>query len=202
MNRYLWMIIAGLTLTACSRSPQSQFYVLNPIPLQKLQTTTHPDLRVGIEDINIPSYMTKQQLIIHDSPHHVKLDEFQQWAGALDQNIQRVVETNLSTLLPDAVVRSSPWGIQFKPNVQLHINISQFELDTQGNTLLRATYLIYSGETLQQQRTVEYHQRAPLLTVDSFVKTMNDNLNHLTQDIAQSLRSISIYRHQLAASVP
>ena len=187
MNRCLFAIIATLAITACSRSPQSQFYVLNPIPVQKQQAKTHPDLRIGIEEINIPSYMTKQQFIIHYSPHHVKLDEFQQWAGALDKNIQRVVETNLSTLLPGAVIASYPWGIQFKPNDQLRINISQFEVDTLGNTLLRATYVIYSGETLRQKRTVEYHQRAPLLTVDSFVKTMNDSLNHLTQDIAQSL---------------
>ncbi len=184
------IIFAGLSLTACSRSRESNFYVLNPLPVQKQQTKNHPDLRVGIEEINIPSYMTKQQFIIHYSPHHVKLDEFQQWAGALDKNIQRVVETNLSTLLPGAVVAYYPWGTQFKPNYQLHINISQFEVNTLGNTLLRATYVIYSGETLQQKRTVEYHQRAPLLTVDSFVKTMNDSLNHLTQDIAKSVKTL------------
>ena len=183
------IVIAGLTLTACSRSPESNFYVLNPLPAQKHLTKNNPDLRVGIEEVNIPSYMTKQQFIIHYSPHHVKLDEFQQWAGALDKNIQRVVETNLSTLLPGAVVAYYPWGIQFKPNYQLRVNISQFEVDTLGNTMLRATYVIYSGETLRQKRTVEYHQRAPLLTVDSFVKTMNDDLNHLTRDIAKSLTS-------------
>jgi hypothetical protein len=181
------IIIAGLSLAACSRSPESNFYVLNPIPAQKQQTIRHPDLRIGIEEIDIPSYMTKQQFILHYTPHHVKLNEYQQWAGALDKNIRRVVETNLSTLLPGAVVAYFPWGIQFKPNYQLRINISQFEVDTLGNTLLRATYIIYSGEELREKRTVEYRQRASMLTVDSFVKTMNDNLNHLTQDIAKTL---------------
>ena len=187
MKRFLFTIIAGLALAACSRSPESNFYVLNPLPAQKQQTKNHPDLRVGIEEINIPSYMTKQQFIIHYSPHHVKLNEFQQWAGALDKNIQRVVETNLSTILPGAVVAYFPWGIQFKPNCQLRINISQFEVDSLGNTLLRATYIIYSGEVLRQKRTIEYRKLAPLLTVDSFVTTMNDSLNHLTQDIAKSM---------------
>lgn len=181
------MIVSVILLTACSHSPESKFYVLNPIHAQKYSNQSRPGLRIGIEEVNIPSYMTKQQFIIHYTPNQVKLNEFQQWAGPLDKNIQRVIETNLSTLLPGAVIAYFPWGIQFNPNYQLHVNISQFEVDVKGNTLLRATYIIYSGETLRQKRTVEYHQQAPELTIDSFVKTMNESLNHLTRDIAKSL---------------
>lgn len=182
-----FIFMLGLGLGACSRSPEAHFYVLNPLPAQHAQTNTHPDLRIGIEEVDIPAYMNKQQFIVHYSPHHVELNEYQQWAGPLDKNIQRVIETNLSTLLPGAAVDHFPWGIQFKPNYQLRINMSQFEVDTLGNTLLRATYIVYSGDTLQKKRTVEYRQRAPMLTVDSFVKTMNDSLNLLSKDIARTV---------------
>lgn len=181
-------MLTSFLMNGCARSPASHFYVFNPLPLQKKQTDVKHPIRIGISEINIPSYLNKQQIIIHDTPHHVKLDEFQLWAGPLDKNIQRVVETNLSTLIPGASVVTFPWGIEFKPTYQLRLDISQFEVDTKGNTLLRATYVISSNAQLKQKRTLEFRRQSPSLTIDSFVTTLNEDLNLLTKDIATHLR--------------
>jgi uncharacterized lipoprotein YmbA len=182
--RLVCMCIAVCGLGACSRSPDVNFYVLNPLA-EQIKSNRYAHIRIGVDEINLPPYMYKSQFIIHRSPHQVKLNEQDQWAGPLDKNVQRVVRTNLSTLLPGAIIANFPWDNQFKPAYQLHIDITQFEVDYQGNSLLRAEYLIYSGDNVDQKRIVYFHDKIPKVTVDALATSMNANLNRLTHDIAK-----------------
>lgn len=181
------VLITELLLTSCARSPDATFYVLNPIPYHMNHSKKYQDLRIGINDVSIPAYMSKPEIIIHDSAHHVELKNFHQWAGALNSNIQRVIATNLATLLPGAAVATVPWDIKFKPNYQLQIDISQFEVDLSGDSVLRADYLIYAEDKLYKKGTLYYHLKIPQVTVESLVSSMNDNLTHFTKDLARIL---------------
>ncbi len=176
-----------LLLTSCTRSPDATFYVLSPIPYQISHSHKYQDLRIGINDVSTPAYMSKPEIIIHDSVHHVELKNFHQWAGSLNSNMQRVIAANLSTLLPGAAVATVPWDIKFKPNYQLQIDISQFEVDFSGDSVLRADYLIYAEDKLYKKGTLYYHLKISQVTVESLVSSMNDNLTHLTKDLAKIL---------------
>lgn len=180
-----FILLLSFILIACSRSPSSQFYILNPLPPQKTHARNLSHLRIGIEPIGTPAYFSKPELIIHDTAHRVELKEFHRWVDALDKNIRRVIETNLRVLLPGAVVEGSPWNMKLKPNYQLHIDISQFEVDIQGNSLLRANYIIYSEEQIIKRGNLYYHLKIPKVTVEALVGSMNTNLAHLTKDIAR-----------------
>jgi uncharacterized lipoprotein YmbA len=187
--RLVCLCIFACGLLDCSRSPEVNFYVLNPIP-EQIKSNRYANIRIGINEINLPAYMYKSQFIIHRSAHQVKLNEHDQWAGPIDKNVQRVVRTNLSTLLPGTVISNFPWDNQFKPNHQLHIDITQFEVDSQGNSMLRAEYLIYSGENIERKRTVYFHQKIEKVTVEALVISMNANLDRLTQDISMQFIAV------------
>lgn len=200
INKLTVIILMGFMLIACSRSKDAQFYVLNPIPPQKHQTRNYNYLRIGIDEVNTPAYIEKPQLMIHQTPHRVDLEEYHQWAGPIDKNITHVIETNLSTLLPGALIESSPWDVKFKPNYHLQIDISQFEIDMHGDSLLRAEYVIYYEEELIEKRNVYYHQKTPNVTVDALVISLNNHLTHLTQDIARFFTFKS--GHERSKSIP
>ncbi|KTC87787.1 MULTISPECIES: PqiC family protein [Legionella] len=174
-----------LILISCGRSPDSQFYVLNPISPQQKPVKKFQHLRIGINEIQSPAYMSKPQFIIHYSSHEVKLEEFHRWVENLDKNTKRVIEANLVTLLPGVTIVASPWDFKFKPDYRLQINISQFEVDIKGNSIFRADYLIYSGDQLNKKGSVYYHQKIQIVNVDNLVASMNENLNHFTEDLAK-----------------
>ncbi|OCH98446.1 hypothetical protein A8135_12130 [Legionella jamestowniensis] len=173
-------------MIACSRSKDTQMYLLNPLPPMKTASKPYKHLQIGIDEINTPSYIEKPQLMIHCSPHQLKLEEYHQWAEALDKNITRVVETDLSTLLPGSIVESSPWNIKFKPNFHLQIDISQFEIDINGNSILRAEYLIYHEDALLKKGDAYYCVKVVPTTIEALVVSMNKNLTSLTRDIAKA----------------
>lgn len=180
------VILMGLLLVSCGRSPEMQFYILNTIPLQKNLSHRYNYLQIGIDEIDIPAYLEKPQLMIYNSANEVTLEEHHQWAESLDKNIKRVVETNLSMLLPGAVVENSPWDIKFKPNYHLQIDISQFTIDMKGNSILRAEYIVYYEKEIIKKRDVYYYIKVNNVTMESLVGSMNTNLTHLTRDIART----------------
>ena len=184
------ILIIGLVLTSCGRSPDPQFYMLNPIPFQKIHTKNYHHLRIGLTTLDSPGYMSKPQIIVHSSVHQVELKQLHQWASSLNSNVERVIATNLATLLPGATIEISPWEVLFKPNYKLHIEISQFEIDTHGNSILRADYLIYTDSQLDKTGTLYYHLNIPHATLDAMVASMNDNLTHLTRDIANVFKKL------------
>ncbi|QBR84475.1 membrane integrity-associated transporter subunit PqiC [Legionella israelensis] len=173
-----------LLLTACGRSRESQFYVLIPIPPEKAQVKRYHGLRIGIDKVNIPGYAQRSQLIIHCTKYRANIEEYHQWAEALTTNVTRVIDTNLSTLLPGAIVESSPWDSKFLPDYHLQVNISQYEVDIHGNSVLRAEYIIYKQEKIIKKAEVYYQIKLSSVTPETLVISMNKNLTQLTYEIA------------------
>lgn len=180
----------ALLLEGCGRSPDSQFYVLSPISYKKRPLAYYSHLRIGIDEIHVPDYLSKPEFIVHTSAHQVKLDEYHRWVEDLDKNTKRVIAANLTMMLPGAALATSPWDIKYKPNYQLQIDMTQFEVDTAGNSILRAEYLIFSNDKLAKQGILYYHQKVPQVNVDALVRSMNQNLNQFTLDLAKIMSQL------------
>ncbi len=181
-----------LLLLSCSRSKESEFYLLNPITPEQSKVL-HNDMQIGIDEIQVPEYTQKPQLMINYTPYKVQLKEYHRWVESLDKNIGRVIEANLTTLLPGAVIARYPWDTKFKPNYHIQIDIFQFEIDCKGDSILRAEYIIFSNESLVKKYDVFYRLKLinEPVTIEALVKSMNTNLNHLTRDIANSFKTVS-----------
>lgn len=183
---FLILFIIALNLSGCGRSKQTQFYLLTPLPPQQ-HKQHYNQLQIGIDRVDIPDSIKKPQIMINQSPHHATLEELNQWASALDKNITLVLATNLSTLIPGAIVQSAPWDNKFHPDYHLQVAIEQFEIDMHRNSILRAEYIIYQKEQLLRKSSVYYHTKAPAEDIETLVVSMNKNLTSLTQEIAQVL---------------
>ncbi len=189
-DKIVFILFMSFILSSCGRSPDSEFYMLNPIPVQPKLAKSYRHLQIGVNEIQSPAYMSKPEFIIHCDSHHVKLEEYHRWVENLDRNTQRVIEANLSVLLPGAAIVNPDWDFKFKPTYQLQIDIAQFEVDIAGNSVFRANYYIYSGNKLIKKGTFCYHKKIQEVNVKNLVASMNANLNHFTQDLAKVFISL------------
>lgn len=180
-----FVIVLALYLAACGRSRESQFYVLNPVPPQKIQTRAYQNLRIGIDKVSIPGYAQRSQLTFLCSRHRLNIDEYHQWAEPLNDNVMRVISTNLSTLLSGAVVEASPWDSKFSPEYHVQVSISQYEVDVHGNSILRAGYRVYAREKIIKTQEACYQLKLSPVTPETLVFSMNKNLSRLTYDMAE-----------------
>lgn len=197
MKQYQLIIILalGFILCACGRSKQPEYYMLNPIPPKSAPVDRHTFLKIGMEPIHTPPFTEKPQLMIYDSLNRVQLEEFHQWAESLDKNIKGVIKANLNTLIPGIVMEDAPWDIDFKPNYNVQIDISEFKIDICGNSSLRASYSISNQEQMIKKYDRYYHVRVPVVSVDALVQSMNSNLNSFTRDLAKSLIALKYNRN-------
>lgn len=193
ITKFIIIISLGLILGACGRSKQPQFYMLNPLPPAS-PSARYVHLKIGIDAIRTPAFTEKPQIMIYDGFNRVQLEEFHQWAESLDRNIRRVIKTNLNMLLPGAIIKESPWDIDFKPTHSLEVIISEFKIDMLGNSSLRAEYIITYHNHIVKKYSKYYYLKLPAVTVETLVRSMNSNLNHLSEDIAKSFGSQKIIR--------
>ena len=195
LSRLLIILALGFILCACGRSKQPEFYMLNPISPKSAPVERHAFLKIGIEPIHTPAFTEKPQLMIYDSLNRVQLEEFHQWAESLDKNIKRVIKANLNTLIPGVVMEDAPWDLDFKPDYNLQIDISEYKIDMCGNSSLRASYSISSHERVIKKYDRYYHLKIPVVSVDALVQSMNANLNSFTRDMAKSLIALKYNRN-------
>jgi len=176
-------------MMSCTRSPEPNFFVLNPIKL-----STHSNsgqlLHIGIDPLETPPYIQKPQLALRLANHQVDYDEYNRWAEQIDKNIARVIEANLRSMLKNTIVETSPWPSGFRPNYRLQINIVRFEAKSQGYSVLEASYQLVdrSGEKTITKQTVSYKRRLTNLAPQNIVASMNANLTALSRHIARHIK--------------
>jgi len=177
-------------MMSCSRSPEPNFFVLNPIKLLA-HSNSGQLLRIGIDPLDTPPYIQKPQLALRLANHQVDYDEYNRWAEQIDKNIARVIEANLRSLLSNTIVETSPWPSGFRPNYRLQINIVRFEAKSQGYSVLEASYQLVdrSGEKIFTKQTVSYKKRLTNLSPQSIVASMKANLTAFCRHIARHIKN-------------
>ena len=96
---------------SCTKPAKStaRHFVLTPIVSDKTATETGRDLGVGIGQVRVPAYLFDSSLAVRTSTNEIVYLASVLWAERLDNGIQRVLASNLATLLPSDLVRMSSW---------------------------------------------------------------------------------------------
>jgi len=186
--KLIFIYAMGVLLLSCGRSKEPFYYVLNPVYVQIQTREVAPRERIGIDIVNIPEYLEKSQLSLYCTANQSRLNEDHQWAENLAANIKRVIKTNLTNFLPGAMVEVYPWDSKFEPNYHVQIDITQFKVDINGQSVLYADFSIYDAQKNVTQYHVRYQQKIPIVNPITVVQSMNANLTRLTRDIAKAWR--------------
>lgn len=188
---FFFLAILSFILLACSKSKPTQIYVLNPLSVGEKSGTSVRGLKIGVDDLSIPTYLSKVQIPLFYTPNQASLYESHEWAEDLQKNTKRVIATNLSLLLPGTVVETSPWDIKFKPDYTVQVTINQWAVTVKGQSQLQANYVIFNETAPVYQKNITYYQHITQVVPENLVVSMNSNLTRLTRDIAHSIRLLA-----------
>lgn len=187
---YSLIVCLCFLIAACYSSKEPDLYVLNPNPLTvSLQKNMRHKL-IGIDSVTLPQYLDNPQIMLFTTPHQSNLLERHQWAEPLSTNIQRVIQTNLINSLQGAAIEIAPWDTDFYPQYHLRIEISQFKVDRQGNSILRAIYTIETDRKVVHQHQIQLYEKLTVVTPTTIVLSMNSLINQLSNKIAATFVKI------------
>jgi uncharacterized lipoprotein YmbA len=145
---------------------------------------------VGIAAVRVAKYLDRPQIVERLSSHQLKLHEFDQWAGSLQENLQFLIDERLEQLLPNIQVIAAPWPRSLEPDYQLSVMIRQFDIGG-NNVQLQALWNLTGAdrkELLILQR-MAHTEAIDKPGIEAGVAAANRAITRLAQVIASQLQS-------------
>lgn len=183
-------IMAALTLTGCvANSPKPQYYLLKPIamPVESLDSSNRKTHLITLTAVHIPHYADRPQIVSASVDNRYQIDEFNRWAERLDDNIIRVLQQNLSILMPEAVILQNNSRSNSLEAVRLSVDILDFMANETGMAQLVAQWTITQDHQVLNTHQSSYHTQSGGNTHTAEVAALNELLNRLSRDLADDL---------------
>lgn len=191
--------LALLALSACALPEQAPtyFYLLDPIE-PAAERPSGGAVRLAVEEVEIPAYLDRQDIVSRDGANQVQVSGLHQWAEPLNGTVTRVLAENLRLLLDSTEVIELP-SYRDTFNAELYLSLLRFERDADGKVTLVATWEVMSGDRRNELSRERAVIRAPVADsaglgtgegarYEAIVAAMNEALSELSRRVAESLR--------------
>jgi uncharacterized lipoprotein YmbA len=195
----LVFVVLGMALLisgGCASSKPSRFYTLSALATSETGSeagTGGSGLAIGIGPITLPEHLDREQIVTRTSSNELRLGEFDRWAGALKDGFSRVLAENLSILLSTDRVFLYPWRRSVPIDYQVVVDVSRFDGELGGNTLLTARWTLFAGRDKQvlSMGTSRIREPSGAQGYAALVAAQSRALGRLSREISQAITTIS-----------
>ncbi|WP_292657661.1 membrane integrity-associated transporter subunit PqiC [Nitratifractor sp.] len=183
-SMFLLLLLAGC-------SSKSDYYRLQPrlMPQHKIQPL-HTHRLIGIGEVQVADYLEQKSLTTRISPERLQVHDTDLWAGSLSKNIQQVLQSNLSQLLPSNTFLAYPWEEPLSDAYRLYLTVDQFDGDANGTVTLSGHWSLVNRQKDRLVLGENFRltaQGAP--ETSGIVATQSRLLERLSRRIAARIRS-------------
>ncbi len=196
MKRLISLFVAAATLTGCSvitPSQPTQFYVLNTAEasLASGHNIVVPDsFQLGVGPIQIPGYVDRPQIVTLGKGNRLNVADLDHWAEPVQDNVERILVSNISKLISSHQVFSYP--ATFQPNLeslQVSVEISEMIQTETGLARLVASWNVKRtrDNSLVKRQAESFEKQTVQGDYGSYSEGMSDLFGQLSLKIVQSL---------------
>lgn len=183
------LLIAFVTsaLTGCGATAPSRFYTLDSTASP--EGAPDADTTIAVGPVTLPAAVDRPQFVVQLAPNRVDIDEYNRWAGPLDDNIARVIAGDLAVLLGAPRVAGASFA-NFNPDYRVTIDIQRFESIPAEAALIDALWTVRksadrhtrSGHTLAREAVQGKD-------FDALAAAHSRALAQISRDIAAAIRA-------------
>jgi len=185
-------------LTGCASSPPSKFYQLSPVQNKTPVTReAFPDqnITIAIGPVRVPDYLDRPQIVTRSGKNELKLSEFDRWASSFDNDVNRVLVEDISSLLPADrffVVRWTPYlESQVSVSYRIEVLVDRFEGALGNSVLLKAQWTVFTKDKrLLLKKEAEIREEMNGSSYETLVAAMSSALERLSMDISGGINSV------------
>ena len=188
-------LMAGCTFIGGTQQPTKN-YVLNSLYSEEPQAQAVADLKdIGIlvGPIRMALYLDRSDIVIRDSQNQIRLAEFSQWAGPLQENFSRVLAENLSVLLATHSVGIFPGTRAMLFDFNVTVNVTRFDGIPGEKADLRARWGILDKN--RKQMLFEKHsllsQPTEADSLEALIAAESSTLSDLSREIAEAIKVLA-----------
>lgn len=193
IRKSIFLLIPLLQGCIGGSTQDMNFYLLEPIGGDRQAigaTTSQAKVTLALKPVRIPAYIDRPQIVTATGEHRYELDEFNRWAEHLDQNLTRVLQTNLMQLAPVTVLLANSTAQARTATIQVQVLISEFHIDPNSTARLTAQWFITDHEQTANHKSATYQTESESLDYSARVTALNRCLDRLSEDIASHLKQL------------
>jgi len=189
------LALSLLLLTSCVRSAPVSYYQLSAVAGNPSGAGSAPPM-LGIGPLTLPSYLDRPQIVTRTSANQLDLADTHRWAEPLADNINRVLLENLLQRFPGSQLHLYPWRHSQAVDLQLVVDILQFETDEAGIAHLEIqwTVLDKNGSAKMPEKVSSYAVPAAQSDEGSRTMALSATLGLFCSDVATQL--IALLPHE------
>lgn len=194
----LCLLMAGCSFLKPAK-PTARFYVLTPLsPSTPVPAPTAPSIAgLGLGPVKVASYLFNTSMAVRRGANEVDYLASTVWAERLDTGFQRVLASDLATVLPTDRLLLSAWQMS-DVAMELHVVVEQFDVDANGQGQLVARWRIVSpgGESILKAGSTRLTRQGPPPGTDApgAVATLSDLVADFSRQLAVALRETAPVR--------
>ena len=180
------LALVALAATACGRSAMARFYTLDSVATPDAGPLASYAVVVG--PVTVPSSVDRPEFVVQVTPNRVAVDEFNRWAGPLDESIARVVAGDLATQLGTPRVAAAP-AANFEAAFRVTINVQRFDSIPGHEVLVDAVWTVRGAKGgVRSGRTVA-REAVTDASFDALAAAHSRALATVSGDIAAAIRA-------------
>ena len=151
------------------------------------------DPAIGVGPVQFPKYLDRPQIVTRSGRNQIAIADFDQWAEPLKNNFTSVIAENLSILIPDKRFVVFPWAVNTPIQNQVLIEVTRFDGELGGDSLLVARWSILGPDKKQIStgRNSSFREPSNGSGFKGTVSAMNQILDELSREIAAALKNVS-----------
>lgn len=126
----LAVILLGVMLSGCigGETRPSNFYSLSATEAdQSVNIVRAGGVSLRLGPFTFPEYLSRPNIITRSTDNLVVVDEFDRWAGSLEDDFHRVLGTNLGSLLKTGSISVYPADSRLQAKYEIQGEINAFE---------------------------------------------------------------------------
>jgi uncharacterized protein len=189
----LLLAMLVVSLGGCSSTAPSRFFELNPMtgPVSTVNDR-NSSLTVGITKIGIPDYLNRPQIATRIGPNEIRYDEFNRWAGPLEENFSRVLVANLTRLLGTENVIIDTWLTMVPVDYQIWVEVIRLDTAPQGDVTLTAKWALYERDEkkLMTIKTFNQLETTNAAGYEAMASAASRAVAALSREIADAIRLV------------
>lgn len=194
----LFCMILVLFLGGCvsvSNSPQSRFYTLQSVDKDQIirKFDIAPHTVIGVGPVKIPEYLNRPQIVTRDKNKMLIFAQFDRWGESLDAALQRLINENLTVMLPGATIEMFPWNILIPVRYRLVADVIQLESEPDKDLFFAVQWTVID---LDKKNTVftrrsEFHQPISPHNYAGLAEALSVACASLSSQMAEALAQVT-----------
>lgn len=200
-ERTVYALVALLSvvfLAGCisaGSSPNARFYTVRSMDKAAVRETfSVPEgTMIAVGPVKLADYLNRPQIITLSKDNLLKFAEFDRWGESIDFALARVLNENLTLLLPEVNIEMFPWNMMMPIKYQVYIDVIGLDIRLDKGMVLTLQWSIVNLDDKKMEMT-KRSQIAEDIKTENYagaVEALSRAYASLSAEVAQEIAALA-----------